>query len=48
MIGGDKDIEILEGYEHVAMKVGRDEKDDEKRQIVLDDMFRWIEKRRKI
>ncbi|CAD6582923.1 MAG: alpha-tubulin [Tremellales sp. Tagirdzhanova-0007] len=33
----DKEIEIYEGYEHIMVKVGRDEADDQKRQKVLVD-----------
>ena len=38
----DKELEIYEGYEHVMMKVGVDEKDDEQRQRVLKDMETWF------
>nr|XP_031862767.1 uncharacterized protein CI109_001779 [Kwoniella shandongensis]KAA5529839.1 hypothetical protein CI109_001779 [Kwoniella shandongensis] len=38
----DKEIEIYDGYEHVMLKVGSDEADDEKRQRVLADWKSWL------
>ncbi|WVQ98766.1 hypothetical protein IAU59_005897 [Kwoniella sp. CBS 9459] len=38
----DKEIEIYDGYEHVMLKVGIDEADDEKRQRVLADWRSWL------
>lgn len=43
---GGKSLKIWEGYEHVMMKVGFDEEDDEKRQGVLEDMIAWLEERK--
>lgn len=41
----DKEIQLYEGCEHVLLRKGHDEKDDEKRQRVLKDMLEWLEKR---
>ncbi|ORY27166.1 lysophospholipase [Naematelia encephala] len=41
----DKEVEVFEGYEHVMLKVGRDEQDDQKRQRVLEDWRNWLLKR---
>nr|XP_019013572.1 lysophospholipase [Kwoniella pini CBS 10737]OCF52353.1 lysophospholipase [Kwoniella pini CBS 10737] len=38
----DKEIQIYDGYEHIMMKVGIDEADDEKRQRVLADWRNWL------
>ena len=41
----EKELEVYEGYEHVMLKVGVDEKDDEQRQRALMDMEAWLLKR---
>jgi len=41
----DAEIELYEGYEHVMLRVGANEQDDKKRQVVLADMAAWLEKR---
>lgn len=41
----DKSYEVYEGYEHVMLKVGVDQKDDEKRERVLADMAKWLGER---
>ncbi|KDQ13990.1 hypothetical protein BOTBODRAFT_33102 [Botryobasidium botryosum FD-172 SS1] len=46
--GCDKQCEIYEGYEHVMLKVGVDEADDEERQRVLRDMELWLGERAKL
>ncbi|KAF8578752.1 alpha/beta-hydrolase [Ramaria rubella] len=38
----DKQLEIYDGYEHVMLKVGVDQKDDEQRQRVLKDLETWL------
>ncbi|KAK8869772.1 hypothetical protein IAR55_000340 [Kwoniella newhampshirensis] len=38
----DKEIEIYDGYEHIMLKVGSDQADDEKRQRVLADWKSWL------
>ncbi|GAA5823501.1 hypothetical protein JCM11251_000658 [Rhodosporidiobolus azoricus] len=40
----DKEIKLYEGYEHILLRKGRDEKDDERRQNVLRDMKAWLER----
>ncbi|KDE02364.1 hypothetical protein MVLG_07078 [Microbotryum lychnidis-dioicae p1A1 Lamole] len=40
----DKELQLYEGYEHVLLRKGKDEKDDEKRQRVLGDMLEWLER----
>ncbi|GAA5897178.1 hypothetical protein JCM6882_001810 [Rhodosporidiobolus microsporus] len=39
-----KAIRLYEGYEHILLRKGRDEKDDERRQRVLGDMRGWLDK----
>ena len=41
----DKELKIYEGYEHVMLKVGIDQEDDEKRQRALLDLETWLLKR---
>ncbi len=41
----DVECQIWDGYEHVMLKVGRDEEDDAKRQAVLADMEQWFSER---
>ncbi|KAK1924824.1 Alpha/Beta hydrolase protein [Papiliotrema laurentii] len=38
----DKQFEVYEGYEHVMLRIGHDEKDDEERQRVLADWESWL------
>jgi acylglycerol lipase len=38
----DASCQIYQGYEHVMLKVGIDEADDEKRQRVLRDLESWF------
>lgn len=40
----DKDIKLYERYEHILLRKGRDAKDDERRQNVLNDMLTWLNK----
>ena len=41
----DAQCKIYEGYEHVMLKVGIDEADDAKRQVILADMEVWLSER---
>ncbi|KAM0750727.1 lysophospholipase [Meredithblackwellia eburnea MCA 4105] len=38
----DKKLFLYEGYEHILVRVGKDEKDDYRRQRVLGDMLQWL------
>ncbi|BEJ04485.1 hypothetical protein CcaverHIS641_0203020 [Cutaneotrichosporon cavernicola] len=38
----DKQFELYDGYEHIMLKVGIDDADDEKRQRVLRDWTHWL------
>ncbi|KAM0788819.1 hypothetical protein ACM66B_002905 [Microbotryomycetes sp. NB124-2] len=40
----DKELRLLEGYEHILLRQGKDEKDDERRQTVLNGMLEWLNK----
>ncbi|KAK4055650.1 hypothetical protein OIV83_000196 [Microbotryomycetes sp. JL201] len=40
----DKDIKLYQGYEHILLREGKDEKDDERRQNVLNGMLEWLNK----
>ncbi|KAH9822528.1 Alpha/Beta hydrolase protein [Melampsora americana] len=40
----DKDIIICERTEHIMLRIGRDEVDDQKRQLIIKDMLKWIER----
>jgi alpha-beta hydrolase superfamily lysophospholipase len=41
----DKQCKIYEGYQHAMLKVGYDEEDDIKRQVVLADAEKWLGER---
>lgn len=38
----DQELVLFEGYEHVMLKVGVDERDDEMRMRVLKDLEQWV------
>ncbi|SCV71074.1 BQ2448_3836 [Microbotryum intermedium] len=40
----DKELRLYEGYEHVLLRKGKDDKDDERRQRVLGDMLEWLQR----
>ena len=40
----DKEIEIVEGAEHILLRVGRDAADDKPRQEILAMMLDWLER----
>ncbi|GAA5970551.1 hypothetical protein JCM11641_007350 [Rhodosporidiobolus odoratus] len=41
----DKGIKLYGGYEHILLRKGKDEQDDERRQRVLGDVKAWLEAR---
>jgi len=43
----DKQIELLEGYQHIILRQGDDEADDRDRQRALDIILNWLEPRSK-
>ncbi|KAG0149610.1 hypothetical protein CROQUDRAFT_653436 [Cronartium quercuum f. sp. fusiforme G11] len=43
----DKEIRVYSRTEHIMLRVGRDESDDQKRQEILSEMIDWIERIRK-
>lgn len=47
MISGTtvQEIKLFPGYEHILLRKGRDEKDDERRQNVLNEMLGWMNRR---
>ncbi|KAH9825068.1 Alpha/Beta hydrolase protein [Melampsora americana] len=40
----DKELIICPRTEHIILRVGRDEVDDEKRQVMISEMIKWIER----
>ncbi|BGP15179.1 hypothetical protein JCM10213_008681 [Rhodosporidiobolus nylandii] len=38
----DKELKLYEGFEHILLRKGRDEKDDERRMRVLGDVMEWL------
>ncbi|GAA5892486.1 uncharacterized protein JCM6883_007375 [Sporobolomyces salmoneus] len=38
----DKEIKLFPDYQHILLRKGRDEKDDERRQNVLNEMLNWM------
>ncbi|GAA5833069.1 hypothetical protein JCM5353_006764 [Sporobolomyces roseus] len=44
-VSTDKEIKLFPGYEHILLRKGRDEKDDERRQNVLNEMLGWMNRR---
>ncbi|KAM0746342.1 lysophospholipase [Meredithblackwellia eburnea MCA 4105] len=39
----DKKLHLYDGYEHILLRVGQNEQDDQRRQNVLRDMLAWLE-----
>jgi len=40
----NKEIKLYPGEEHILLRVGQDEQDDQKRQGVIDDMLEWLDR----
>ncbi|KAK4057968.1 hypothetical protein OIO90_001187 [Microbotryomycetes sp. JL221] len=40
----DKEIKLLDKYEHILLREGKDEQDDQRRQTVLNGMLDWLDR----
>lgn len=40
----DKSIKLYPGMEHVLLRAGENQEDDQERQMILQDMLDWLEK----